>query len=1090
MKKLHHIWTLSTHHCVLLTVLLLGRCTAPAHPYATHVSTNGAGGVAFILNENATDVTVVFDGGGPGKTNDLGALSKGTQTFALGAHTSFAIIVNNVGSGTASQISVTNGPNANNPLYYFGPRGVAVNRNPQNGTNFGRIYVSNANAGTGNGRTTGRGLYVINADATDALGFGNTAQLAGMSIGGSTTYSPWKLSVGPDDMLYVGDGNGPGNNASPLGYGVWMVKPDLSTSAALFPQSTRTPWDFSSAGGVISKPVVSGSYAAGSLVLTLISTDWTNAPSGFNNVLQFNIGSSALPWPANTPGTILVPPASGIAATGPEVIMDMDIAPDGKIFTLQNSVQAGGPTDPFIRVLSPDGSTLLWDSWNNANPAANGNADPYNFEYSIAISPDDQFMATLITSERIAITPLASGVPNYVTNNLSRLPANNPIVPAGASGTARQIAFDAADNVYEVSGGSDQLRIFSLGLTTTCVTSNDWTGTNGSFAFILPSTTISVSATAPNASQNGPTPGVFTVTRTGQTSALTVNFALSGTATNGTYTVSAPGSTGSGPGPGTITFAAGATSTNISIVPVNDGKARPSQTVVLTLTSGAGYNLGAQITDTVTIQNTNTPQIFLSGGATSMYKSFSNDFASFILTRWGNTNANLTVSTITYGGTAIPGTDFVTTNNIPLPPGTTTATATVSPLDPTSSYTGNKTIVVGETAGSGYIVGGNNVTLTIIDNATPPATSLYSNPLTDAGDAMNWGLTWANRDLQVIGYDGVVDFGYDLTSTGPNGSTPLPPSGATTGLHVTYNKTALCSGAVNLYLTNQTFSGDYAVRFNMYLVKGSSLTLATEGAMFGINHSGVQTNWWLTETLKSSTNIYPNGWNCDGVWCWISSDPGGAGFGDDVFITGLPAGQATKTLWWKKLLTQTYPTFANVFKAPAVFSVTDANLVPVSGVPANASSVDVPTLGSWCDVEMKQVQNQVTFSIDKIAMFTYPNTNAQFSSGMIMLGYEDPFSSTGQPDGAVYYSNLRVVRITPPIFTQWSASGGNVIFNFVTSDGDDTTASFALQSSAAVNPQAWSDVSPAATFTQLSTGAFQVSYPQNGPIRLYRLRHK
>src|ERR1017187_9048807 len=390
-----------------LAATIMSGFVAQAHPYASGVTVSG-GTVQFYLNENADSVNVVFDNG-TSATNNLGALTKGLQSFALGADTNYSIIVTKVGSGVPSQTSNTNDVFVN----FFGPRGVAVNPNPKTAS-FGRIYVANASAGTTpNGRAVGRGLYAINADQSDALAQGNTAKTAGMSLGGSTTYSPWKMSVGPDDMLYVSDGNGTYNNVAPLGYGVWMVKPDLSSSRALFVQATRNNYGLSKADGVISKPVVSGSYAAGTLVLSLISWDYTNAlySPPYNNALQFNIGGSSLPY--GTAGTVIAAPPSGIAALGPGIIMDMDIVPDGKIFVLQYNVNAGGAADPFVRVFSGPNGTLLWDSWDNANPAANGSVDPYNFEQSIAISPDDRFMATLVTSEYISITPLTNGVPDY-----------------------------------------------------------------------------------------------------------------------------------------------------------------------------------------------------------------------------------------------------------------------------------------------------------------------------------------------------------------------------------------------------------------------------------------------------------------------------------------------------------------------------------------------------------------------------------------------------------------------------------------------------------------------------------------------------
>ena len=64
---------------------------------------------------------------------------------------------------------------------------------------------------------------------------------------------------------------------------------------------------------------------------------------------------------------------------------------------------------------------------------------------------------------------------------------------------------------------------------------------------------------------------------------------------------------------------------------------------------------------------------------------------------------------------------------------------------------------------------------------------------------------------------------------------------------------------------------------------------------------------------------------------------------------------------------------------------------------------------------MKQVKNIVTMSINKIPITVYTNATI-WNNGKIMLGYDDPFASLGS-QGAVYYSNLRVVRIGPPSIT-------------------------------------------------------------------------
>src|SRR5258706_1891235 len=67
-------------------VLIAGRVGAA--PYASHV-TNNAGTIQFILNENSDNAYVLFDSGSV--SNNLGALTRGPQSFALGAHTNYAI---------------------------------------------------------------------------------------------------------------------------------------------------------------------------------------------------------------------------------------------------------------------------------------------------------------------------------------------------------------------------------------------------------------------------------------------------------------------------------------------------------------------------------------------------------------------------------------------------------------------------------------------------------------------------------------------------------------------------------------------------------------------------------------------------------------------------------------------------------------------------------------------------------------------------------------------------------------------------------------------------------------------------------------
>jgi hypothetical protein len=116
-----------------------------------------------------------------------------------------------------------------------------------------------------------------------------------------------------------------------------------------------------------------------------------------------------------------------------------------------------------------------------------------------------------------------------------------------------------------------------------------------SAAFAVRSPEIDLAATDASASESGPDPGTFTISRTGATDLdLTVAYAISGTAVNGSDYQTIPG---------TITLASGSSSATVTITPIPDTVADGDRTVVLTLTASSAYNLGSGLSDTVTIHD-------------------------------------------------------------------------------------------------------------------------------------------------------------------------------------------------------------------------------------------------------------------------------------------------------------------------------------------------------------------------------------------------------------------------------------------------------------------------------------------------------
>ena len=993
--------------------------TAPAHPYASGL-TNTAGTISFILNESADNVKVIFDGGGAGNTNDLGALAKGVQSFALGVHTSYAIVVAKVGSGTPSQISV----DANNFVKFPNPRGVAVNQNPQN-RNFGRVYAVNSTPATTGGRAVGRGMYLLNADLSDCLGRGNTAS-TGLVVYAVNASSPFKLGVGSNDVVYV-------NDFSTAAATTWAYTADIgSTESNLvfagIGEFTNATVHTDSA----STPVTRGSLAAGNL--TLWNIEGAIAP--FNSIARWDIGAGPFPW--NTAPTILG--NAGIPSVA-DLTTDVDIGADGKFFTSVN--RSAGTDVPSIKCFDTDGTTLLWDSFIGGNP------DILKQTRAIMVSPDGKFLAAVHDDSHVSLLPLTNGVPDLA--GLSSI----SIGPLTANG--RDMAWDAADNIYTVSSGQALLRCYSLGFSTTCITSNDSTVANGTFKLIIPATTVSVTATTPFASETGPTPGVFTLTRVSAdvSGALTVNFTNTGTATFGADYISS--------NTNTIVFAPGQTSTNITITPVDDSLSELTETVILTVKGGGSYSATAPNPATVTIEDNDAQVLAISvTSSNSMYERIGADYATFAVTRSGATNAAAyDLTNFVYTGTAVSNVDYVAfTNPLTFNPGDVTLYFNVSPID-NAVYSGNKTVIVAAGTGTGYTPGVGSGTATIIDDEYAAESVLFADSL-NGNSSANWKTNFAANNLiddyQVLWGTNLVDFG---VSNAPNGSA--------TALRMTVNKdegTAFGAAGVNVYPLGKSFTGNFALRFSMNLVQHDGAS-TTEFATFGINHSGTKSNWF--QFSGDLVNNTPK--DSDGIWYGVVADGSGSAPADFVQYVGNGAANAPLIV-----RTDFAGSFKNVFKRPPY------SPDGVAGSPAcktgNPNSI-------WSDVEVRNLGNVIRMSINKTPVFTYTNTTA-FTNGDIMLGYCDPYASIGIGSGAVYYSNVRVVNISP-VITSTVKSGSNLNVAF-TDDSDDAAAKFLLLGSTLVTGT-YTNMSATITKTGLGTYSTTTPFSLANATKFFRIQH-
>lgn len=1054
-------------------VMLLGSApTMRATPYATAVTSSG-GIVSFTLNESADLVKILWGS----TTFTLGPLAKGSYSTNVGASgVVFVEVTKNGGLGfrapagsnfthTVNSVAVSEiwagrlliSDDANPLTRFPTPRGVGVNRNPAS-PHFGRVYVGNSSPGTVSGVRTnvGRGLFVLNSDLSEtSYAYGTNGQTGGITnwaLGG--TSAPYQLTVGSDDYIYVADFS----DASSV---VARVTPDLTFGERVL-EYILGPSTLPSGQnhGSTKKILTTGSLTGGDLKLYTLDEDYIGGcmvtpTASKNSIWRYDINSGPL---TNTDcGTLVCQPAPSWTVTGTQ---DFTIGTNGYIYATQNR-SAGGESGLYVFDLATGNN--VWNSLAayRSLTGVSTNNDILNSIHGVEVSPDHKFLAVTTLGNGGAaiggsdtwIIPLVNGIPDL---------ANRMVLDSGSVNQHRGVAFDAAGNLYTVSSGDTRLRVFSPGGFT--VTKS---GTDGSFNLTLPATKVTVTAGAATISEGTSTS--FTITRAGDTSVpLTVNYLLSGTAANGSDYSTLSGS---------VVLKPGDSSTNITLAAIADGISEATENVTLSLGGGA-YTIDSPSSASVSILDLDPPVIQATPNIASMFERHTNDYAGITISRLGYLGVpiNVDLTNLTFSGTAVAGVDYIIlSNSFPITIAAnvlTTPVNLVSPLD-NNVFTGNKTIVVGTAAGSGFNGSLSNTSLTILDDENPAETLLYSNPLTSSADAVNWGVTFANGDLPTFGgTDYEASFGYDLIadplSVGPIGPAP---SGATTALRVTVNKANASNAGVNLYPTNQTFSGDYAVRFSMNIITDTA-SGTTHGPIFGINHDGTQTNWY------AGSGIVAGGpWASDGIWYWISAD-GGAAAGDYFLHTGV--GGVLPNTGWQRPVIGFLESFQKVFKGPPA---------PYSGYAGpGLVANDPPALGgnttNWTDVEIKQIGRRVNLYLNKSLVLTYSNSTT-FTSGTIMLGYDDPFNSVGNAPGAVYYSNLRVVRLGPPQITNISRSGSNVSINFSSNDGTATTASFKLQASTLVTG-AYADV-PGATVTQLADGSYQATATSAANTQFYRI---
>ncbi len=349
-------------------------------------------------------------------------------------------------------------------------------------------------------------------------------------------------------------------------------------------------------------------------------------------------------------GVHITPIARNAATTPPsvDVVINRGAFPGNQPPTLSLSASAAtaavNASVTFTAAASdPDGDALAywWDFGNGAvgpNAAAASASWPAAGVYLVRCTASDMKGGTSVRSVVVTVgAPTTFAASGRVVNDYGRAVAGVR-VHNGLTGTAYRGTYTNDDGRYtlaNLAAGSYTLHALSSTFTgeATAGFANPVAVSANAAGFDFTGTLVGpiVAATAPAQPprEAGSIPADFTIARGAQapaTSALTVFYTLAGVASRtADYTVAAvPPATGTfdpATGVGTLTLPAGAATALLRLTPVDDALPEGAENVILTMTTGARYQLSDAPAVALTIADNDAPDVYtetFASGATTL----------------------------------------------------------------------------------------------------------------------------------------------------------------------------------------------------------------------------------------------------------------------------------------------------------------------------------------------------------------------------------------------------------------------------------------------------------------------------------------
>ncbi|MCL2647745.1 MAG: hypothetical protein FWD61_12165 [Phycisphaerales bacterium] len=178
--------------------------------------------------------------------------------------------------------------------------------------------------------------------------------------------------------------------------------------------------------------------------------------------------------------------------------------------------------------------------------------------------------------------------------------------------------------------------------------------------------------------------------------------------------------------PTSVTIPAGKKSVTLDLIPIDNGIADGTRTVILTLASSDNYTITpAKSNATITIAD-NSPTLSITAKKLTVARTAQ---TSFTLKRAGGNNAGALTVTYTLSGTASNGTDYTSlSGSVTFLPGKSSATINLIPLN-NNIFKDPQTVTITIDSSSAYYLGSapSSATITILANAPQIAITTTKN---------------------------------------------------------------------------------------------------------------------------------------------------------------------------------------------------------------------------------------------------------------------------------------------------------------------------------------------------------------------------